>query len=135
MQGRMFTVILAFWVMLPLCGVAQRTLSILPVYHSNILSLDSVYTNSKGDTIRIETCKFYISNAMLTESLSRKGTHLDDYLLIDVFEPRTWLLGKVDTATFYTELSFNLGIDSVTNNSGALDGALGYVLDVAKRLH
>ena len=124
MQGRMFTVILAFWVMLPLFGVAQRTLSILPVYHSNILSLDSVYTNSTGDTIRIETCKFYISNAMLTESLSRKGTHLDDYLLIDVFEPRTWLLGKVDTATFYTELSFNLGIDSVTNNSGALDGAL-----------
>ncbi len=87
MQGRMFTVILAFWVMLPLFGVAQRTLSILPVYHSNILSLDSVYTNSTGDTIRIETCKFYISNAILTESLSRKGTHLDDYLLIDVFEP------------------------------------------------
>jgi hypothetical protein len=124
MQGRIFSIILAFCVMLPLSGVAQRTLSILPVYHSKILSLDSVFTNSKGDAIRIETCKFYISNAMLTESLSMKGTHLNDYFLIDAFEPRTWLLGTIDTATYYTELSFNLGVDSVTSNSGALDGPL-----------
>lgn len=102
------------------------------IAHGKKLILDTEsYTNSTGETYSVSILKYYISNIKVTNT---KG---------DVYElPKQesyFLIDQSNTASLtptvnvpegeYTELSFNLGIDSATNVQ-PLEGRVG-VLDIA----
>jgi hypothetical protein len=78
---------------------------------------------SKGDSISVSTCRFYISDIVLKEGTTVAGTYT--YKLIDLFDTaRSSFVFPCYAEGNITEISFNLGIDSTTNVSGAKGGDL-----------
>lgn len=87
-------------------------------YGNHPLKLDSKYYSEKNqDSIEINTLKFYISN--LTFYKNSKSVYYENKpFLIDVD-------GRIiNYNTLFDSFSFNLGIDSLTNVSGAMGGDL-----------
>ncbi|MFK7756510.1 MAG: MbnP family protein [Flavobacteriales bacterium] len=77
---------------------------------------ESTFSTYLGDTISIDKLKFYIS----FDLSSQKD---QSYFLIDASIP-TSLTHQISSAKNLNELSFNLGVDSITNSSGAKGGDL-----------
>ena len=83
------------------------------------------YISEKKDTLSITTFKFYISNVVLeyengTEYKEPKSVHLID---IEELNTLQFQLKKVPDLKI-KKIRFNIGIDSLTNVSGNLDGDL-----------
>lgn len=86
---------------------------------------DTFYKLSKGDSIQIEELKFYVSGITLWNGNEKVWVEQNSFHLIDVTKPASMKLGlNVSAALVFNQLSFNLGIDSVTNVSGAMGGDL-----------
>ena len=78
-----------------------------------------------GDSIQIETLKFYISNVQFFQNDSCVDTLDKQYILVDFESLATQkiaLTRKNNKA--FNRIKFNLGIDSLTNVSGAFGGDL-----------
>ncbi len=83
------------------------------------------YISEKKDTLSITTFKFYISNVVLeyengTEYKEPKSVHLIDIKELNTLQ---FQLKKVPDLKI-KKIRFNIGIDSLTNVSGNLDGDL-----------
>lgn len=95
-------------------------------FNQRPISLNTKYTASNnGDSISIETLKFYISDI----------TFLNNHKSVYKEKVRFHLVNALDTAKRFIKLSklvnaqhtkirFSMGIDSTTNASGAIGGAL-----------
>jgi len=83
------------------------------------------YSSADNDSIRVETLKFYISEIEFINDNEHSWKEKNSYHLIDFEnnESQTILL-NVAKNTHTTQLKFNIGIDSITSNSGALSGDL-----------
>lgn len=95
-----------------------------PVYGNSALILDSSYINEKGEEIRFEALRFYISNVQLVFQDGSKHIESKSFHLMDMENPENF---KIDVNTKnkpIAKILFSLGIDSITNVSGALDGDL-----------
>ncbi len=100
--------------------------SVEPSFNKERLVLNTAkYISKKKDTLSIATFKFYVSNVVLefengTVFKEPKSVHL-----IDVEESNTlqFQLKKVPDLKI-KKIRFNMGIDSLTNISGNLDGDL-----------
>jgi hypothetical protein len=90
--------------------------------NDNEIELGKTY-NIDSNEIKIENLKFYISNLALYQK--NKLVYKDSVLarLIDL-ENRECLNLKFDKTKKFDRIVFNLGIDSLTNVSGALGGDL-----------
>ncbi|MCC7029234.1 MAG: hypothetical protein IT257_02940 [Chitinophagaceae bacterium] len=101
-----------------------RFVSFAPVADHESLILNKLYADS-SDTFQISTLKFYISHV----TLKQKGIPVfqDDqrHHLLDVADTSTcrWMLNVPQNLAFDT-ISFEVGIDSITNAAGALGGDL-----------
>ncbi len=100
-------------------------IKIQPVFRGKTLILgDKTYVSEKGDPMTIEEFKCYISALNLTGS---KGSYLikNSAHLINAEDSAT-LTYKIDNipSGHYNGLKFNIGLDSLTNVSGALGGDL-----------
>jgi hypothetical protein len=96
-----------------------------PTFLSKELNLNQYYVTNQHDSILITTFKFYISNIEL----------ISENKIIWKVNPGFYLLDLEDTNSFkikslmpqnlkFDRISFDLGIDSLTNVSGALGGSL-----------
>ena len=100
--------------------------AIQPSFNKEALVLNKAkYSTEKKDTISITTFKFYISNVVLeyengTEYKEPKSVHLID---IEELNTLQFQLKKVPDLKI-KKIRFNIGIDSLTNVSGNLDGDL-----------
>ena len=100
--------------------------AIQPTFNKEALVLNKAkYSTEKKDTISITTFKFYLSNVVVefengTEYKEPRSVHL-----IDVEELNTlqFQLKKVPDLKI-KKIRFNIGIDSMTNVSGNLEGNL-----------
>lgn len=99
-------------------------IQIMPTFLGQKLVLDSTYSVA-GNTLSIETFKCYLSQVCLIKSGQPVWHEANSYHLLDASESRTlsWTLEIPDQLS-YDALQFNLGIDSLTNVSGALGGDL-----------
>lgn len=82
------------------------------------------YTNKRGQAFQLTVLKFYIGNVVLhADNGSRHA--VGGYTLID-FEDEASLRIHLDSVpkNVYTSMSFIVGVDSVTNESGPQAGAL-----------
>ncbi len=97
-----------------------------PMYGNESLNTaGQYYTSSDGDSISIETCKFYVSAIEFLKGDSLVWSERNSYHLINAFDINTLSLHVASSSKIiFDQLRFNVGIDSTTNESGALDGDL-----------
>jgi hypothetical protein len=83
------------------------------------------YLPTIDDSITIEHMRFYVSHLEVLKDGKVVGKLEDDCFLMDMVQPLSLGLG-VDfrNKQSFNELRFNIGIDSLTNVSGAMGGAL-----------
>jgi len=111
-------------------GLCQQTtqvnIALVVDFNNNSIVLqDSVYPLQNGNIIRFETLKFYLSNVQLFQNDAPVFTEQNSFHLIDISDPITQnisieLTDKID----FNKIKFNLGVDSITNVSGAMGGDL-----------
>lgn len=95
------------------------------IYHQRDLIMDSLYLRNNQESIQFETLKFYISN--LRFNLNNENTFIEknSFHLIDMEDRNSLHVSVPDSLNgSIRNLSFNLGIDSTTNVSGAMGGDL-----------
>ena len=113
-------------VLLHFFSVAQRiNISLNASLDGKELLLDRVVVNSEKDTLLINQLKFYISNIHFLKDDSIVFSELNSYHLFDFEMPASTSLSiKTFRSISYNSIRFYLGIDSLTNVSGALGGEL-----------
>ncbi len=112
------------------CVVAQsKTDSLSLHFHLKFgntpLVLNKEYVTAHKDTLTIETFRCYISNIKIRYSNGTSFTQPNSYHLLDATDLnslRIPVTAKDDKVI--TGISFNIGIDSITNTSGAMAGDL-----------
>ncbi|MFN3755080.1 MbnP family protein [Flavobacterium sp.] len=89
------------------------------------LELNKQYISSNKDTVAITTFKFYISNIEIQYADKTVFKEKNVHHLLDLENPNSLqipITKKNDR--IISKVTFNIGIDSLTNTSGALDGDL-----------
>jgi hypothetical protein len=107
----------------PLRSVAQLTIQ--PVFGDKPIVENTWFVTKNGDSIQFDNIRFYLSDI---EFQMDNRTVVKDSVkahLVDVFEPNSLRIAfaKMDFKRVKT-LRFNIGIDTLTNVSGALSGDL-----------
>ncbi|MBL7813499.1 MAG: hypothetical protein JNL70_00740 [Saprospiraceae bacterium] len=109
------------------CMVAKTAaqIHISPVFGDKALAKNTWFVSSNGDSLQFDNIRFYLSNIEFeTSSKSIVEDSVKAYL-VDVFDAKTLIINspKINFANI-NKLRFNVGIDSMTNMSGALGGDL-----------
>lgn len=100
------------------------------LYGSNNLQLDTFYKFHENDSIKFETLRFYISGITLKQTHETVWSDPNQVHLLDLSNPPSMQFAlpasikNSNTPKAYNQLEFFLGIDSITNVSGALEGDL-----------
>jgi hypothetical protein len=91
------------------------------MYDGQEVSLGTTLKDSLNNWIEFNTLRFYLSELYITDN---QGQELagDQYQLIDLENPESLTILKHENGII--QLRFILGIDSLTNVSGILDGPL-----------
>lgn len=116
--------------MVPIFANAQQSKTIqIELEHvignSKLLNLDSTFVLYQKDTFKIHTLRYYISGIELYKNKQVVFSEKNSFHLIDLSLASSLKFSlMVPAALEYDGIKFNLGIDSVTNTSGALGGAL-----------
>ncbi len=101
------------------------SLNFKTIFNKLPLELHKQYTTSNNDTIALETFRCYISNIVIQYTDKSVYVQKDSYHLLDLENPNSLIIpitAKRDIAV--AKVTFNIGIDSLTNNAGALTGDL-----------
>jgi hypothetical protein len=86
---------------------------------------DSTYQTNDGNAIKFETLKFYCSNIKLLQNGISVFSEQNSFHLIDISDSSSQnIFLKLNKAIAFNQIKFNLGIDSLTNVSGAMGGDL-----------
>lgn len=88
------------------------------------LELDKYYNFNTNDSIRITKLKFYISNVALLKNGKVVWKESNSYHLIEMENVATLTLLKALPSMDYDKIRIGIGIDSLTNVSGAMGGDL-----------
>jgi hypothetical protein len=95
-----------------------------PHYNGDLLQLSADEYQAAKPEIVIETLRFYVGQftLLLNDTVVWSA---QDYHLIDAADPRSYTINlKLQTTLKYDAIQFMLGIDSLTNSSGAYGGDL-----------
>jgi len=97
-----------------------------PIYGNKPLVIeDSIYVLDNSHTIRFETLKFYISNLQLLNNGKLVWKEAKIFHLYDIADSLNKIVQlKTLKNLNFNQIRFNLGIDSLTNVSGAMGGDL-----------
>ena len=89
------------------------------------LELNKKYVSASKDTLTIETFRCYISNIQIQYDDNSIFTQKDSYHLLDIDNPNSFQIPitKKSNKTI-SKITFDVGIDSLTNTSGAMAGDL-----------
>jgi hypothetical protein len=87
---------------------------------TNALAFNTNYLNQKGDTFKVTTFKYYISNIVVTKDDNTTFVEPNSYHLVDHSSPATTVITLTNVPTgSYKSVSFMLGVDSVRSAGGA----------------
>jgi hypothetical protein len=89
------------------------------------LELNKQYLTANKDTVAITTFKCYVSNIEIQYADKTVFKEKNSFHLLDLENPNSLQI-PITKATdkVISKVTFNIGIDSITNTSGALDGDL-----------
>lgn len=89
------------------------------------LELGKKYYSSKlKDSLSIDVFRFYISDLQFIDNENNTTNLRHKYILLDLDNPTSLSVNPKETALAYNQVKFKLGIDSLTNVSGAMGGDL-----------
>jgi hypothetical protein len=113
--------------LLPFQLVAQQpvdslTLKINPVFNGKTLRFDQKYISGKQDTLTLDVVKFYVSALEIKYKDNSVASKKNSFHLIDMSHPESLHinLDRLQSQEIKS-IEFNLGIDSLTSVSGALN--------------
>jgi hypothetical protein len=97
-----------------------------PVYGKSILHLgETFYRLNNRDSFQIQALKFYISAIEFLKDAKIVWKEESSFHLMDAENvQQVKLLLKIPPSVHFTDVEFNIGIDSLTNVSGAMGGDL-----------
>lgn len=107
-------------------GLNAQSICFNPMFVGSKLVLNKKYfTANSTDNIQIETLKFYISNMEFYKNEQLIYKEKNSFHLIDAADSSTFNLPiNFLSKTFFNQIKFNIGIDSITNYGGAMGGDL-----------
>ncbi len=121
MHLRKIVIVALFGWMIPMVSFSQSVTFKVIYNHSEIQLTD---TNNKNG-ISVSNFKFYLSDFRFYQNDSLIDTEKLSYHLVDLLDTsRNKIIFKRNNHEVYNKIAFNLGIDSITNVSGAMDGDL-----------
>lgn len=88
-----------------------------------VLELGKAYTLAGNEGIKWETIRFYISHLEYWNNGNKVGEWNKKYHLVDAENPQSLIIPNEKNIAF-DQIRFELGIDSLTNVSGAMGGDL-----------
>ena len=89
------------------------------------LELNRKYISKAKDTLSIETFRCYISNIQIQYDDNSVFTQKESYHLLDLENPNSFQIPITKKSDkLISKITFNIGIDSLTNTSGAMAGDL-----------
>lgn len=94
-----------------------------PTFSNQPLKAELYYKINTTDSVQITSLKFYISNLELINGTKTVWEDKVKYHLVDAFDKKTLAL-QIPSNSSFTKIKFQLGIDSLTNVSGAMGGDL-----------
>lgn len=104
---------------------SKAQISILPVFGDKPITEDTWFITKNGDSIQFDNIRFYLSNIQFEMDDKTLVKASEKAHLIDVFEPNSLKIDFLKTNFRHVKtLFFDIGIDSLTNVSGALSGDL-----------
>jgi hypothetical protein len=97
-----------------------------PKFGSSDLQLENVYYKlGPTDSVRIDILKFYISGVRFLQNDKTVWSEINSFHLVDASKPESAkLLLHIPAGITFNNIKFNIGIDSLTNVSGAMGGDL-----------
>jgi hypothetical protein len=99
-----------------------QTIPVVLIYHQKEIKLTNSISSSD---FHITNLKFYLSNIRLYKTNSLVDEELNSYHLIDLLDTsKNKLKVRRNNNLLFDRIDFNLGIDSLTNVSGAYEGDL-----------
>lgn len=103
----------------------QLRFNFAPIYQAYRLKLnEGLKSEIKSDSLTITKLKFYISNVVLKNADTLVFEDNQRAHLIDIENSLSFSLNGIPSHIQYDQMEFGLGIDSITNIKGALDGEL-----------
>lgn len=94
-------------------------------FNKSPIELNKEYCTSNKDTVAITTFKCYISSIQIHYSDNTIFTQKNSYHLLDFDNPNSFRIPITKTNDkLISKVTFNTGIDSLTNTAGALEGDL-----------
>lgn len=103
-----------------------HSISFIPVFGNSQIETNGIfYKITKADSVSFESLKFYISGIEFRNNEKIIWKEENSFHLMDISDKRSLLiiLNKQVQSNF-TNILFHLGIDSITNVSGAIGGDL-----------
>jgi len=112
-----------------IAGFAQAsrfTMSFVPCFNAQPLQLGQAYLLANiNDSLTVEGFRFYVSGIKLLNSNKVVYEIPDGHYLLDAAYPQSQTLQlNLPKPFIFDQIQFHIGIDSITNVSGAMGGAL-----------
>lgn len=96
-----------------------------PKFDKLLVELNKQYITSANDTIALKSFKCYISSIQIHYADKTVFNQIDCYHLLDMENPLSLRIPITNANDkIISKITFNIGIDSLTNTSGALGGDL-----------
>lgn len=110
-----------FTIQLQLFGQVKNTFQFEPIYNGEEVELEKKYSVNDSNWIIFSRCRFYLSNFHFYYRNELVQTD-NSIFLLDLENPTSL---KLDfKSCVYDKIIFSIGLDSLTNVSGNLEGAL-----------
>ncbi len=121
-----FIFILLFVSVVGLASSQQKTISIQFALQYNLMPIEIgkkyVYQN---DSVEIQTLKFYISDIQFYQNNKRIDAVQKKHHLIDIENPASQNIShSIERNMQFNRVRFSIGVDSATNEAGAIGGDL-----------
>jgi hypothetical protein len=106
--------------------IRSLQLTLTPFFDANSSTLlDTTFHFNSSDSIRFETCRFYISGIELQHNSKTVWKEKNSFHLVDVAQIKSLMIAlSIPKKLKYDSILFHLGIDSNTNTAGVLGGDL-----------
>lgn len=101
------------------------SLRFVPILNDHELILGAMNDSTGNSSVQVDLFRFYISNLVFSSESGSRCEFAQQYFLIDAEHPESMVLQLPQKHPVrYDKVQFDLGIDSLTNVSGAMGGAL-----------
>lgn len=124
----MMRIVLFLLMICPAAFYAQTTnleIELLPIFKGETLTLETEYNfGTATNKVKIETLRFYLSKLILLQDDSIVYAEAASYRLIDLENPSSLRILLKHPKITFNKIGFCIGIDSLTNVSGAMGGDL-----------